>query len=51
MFTASEVELFYYQKKFNVPVASRVFKRIEAYDVRKLGSFNKIHGVFWFNGE
>ena len=51
VFTTSETELDYYHQKVNVWVVSRVAKRLNTYDLRKLGSFKKISEMLGYDGE
>ena len=50
-FTTSETELDWYHQKVNTRVASQVVERPKTQDLRKLGSYKKIHEMFGFNGE
>ena len=45
--TTSEIELGYYHRKMNVPVA----ERLKTYDFKKLGDFKKIPKTLGFDRE
>ena len=51
LFTTTETELDYYHQKVNVPVTSRVAKRLKTNDLIKLIDFKKVPKMLGSDGE